>query len=111
MIDAHIHVVPPNLPGVGPLSPLLEGPAEALAAALRREMDAAGMEWALAMGSVNGPPDDPLGVAATLRLARLVPGLAAIGAADPTRTDPEHLRRVDAALAAGQVRALKGYLG
>ena len=25
MIDAHIHVVPPNLPGVGPLSPALRG--------------------------------------------------------------------------------------
>jgi predicted TIM-barrel fold metal-dependent hydrolase len=111
MIDAHIHVVPPNLPGAGPLSPLLAGPAAAVAAALRREMESAAVEQVLAMGCLNGPADDPLGVAGTLRLAELVPGLAVIGVADPTRADREHLRRVDAALAAGQVRALKGYLG
>jgi predicted TIM-barrel fold metal-dependent hydrolase len=111
MIDVHIHVVPPNLPGVGPLSPLLAGPTEALAAALRREMESAAVEQILAMGSLSSSADDPLGVAQTLRLGQLVPGLAAIGVADPTRSDGEHLRRVDAALAAGQVRALKGYLG
>src|SRR5947209_865281 len=47
----------------------------------------------------------------TRALARAVPGLHAIGVADPARTDPEHLRRAEAALAAGEVRALKGYLG
>jgi predicted TIM-barrel fold metal-dependent hydrolase len=111
MIDTHIHVVPPNLPGVGSLSPLLDGPADALAEALRREMQAAGVDHALAMGCWNAPADDPLGVAATLRLARTVPGLHAIGIADPTRTSAEHLRGVNAALHQGQVRALKGYLG
>src|SRR4029077_12121932 len=34
-----------------------------------------------------------------------------IGIVDPSRTDGEHLRRVDLTLATGQVRALKGYLG
>ncbi len=111
MIDAHLHVVPPRLPGVGPLSPLLEGPAEPLAARLRLEMQEAGVTAALAMGCWGAPEDDPLGVAGTLALARLVPGLYAVGVADPSRTDPAHLRRVDALLAAGQVRALKGYLG
>ncbi len=111
MIDAHIHVVPPNLPGVGPLSPLLTGPPEAVAAALRREMECAGVDHALAMGSYGPTPDDPLGVAATLALAEHVPGLRAIGIADPLRTDPEHLRRAGTVLAAGQVCALKGYLG
>jgi predicted TIM-barrel fold metal-dependent hydrolase len=111
MIDAHVHVVPPNLPGVGPLSPLLEGPLDVLAAALHRQMQAANVTAVLAMGAWGSPPDDPLGVAGTLRVARFVPGVAAVGVADPTRTDPEHLRRVDAALATGQVRALKGYLG
>src|SRR5262249_9682147 len=53
----------------------------------------------------------PLGVAGTLQVARLVTGLHAVGVADPTRTDPDHLRRADAALATGRVRALKGYLG
>jgi uncharacterized protein len=111
MIDTHIHVVPPQLPGVGSLSPLLESGPETVAAALRGEMQTAGVTQALAMGCWNGPEDDPLGVAGTLALARRAPGLRAIGVADPTRSDPEHLRRVEAALASGQVIALKGYLG
>jgi predicted TIM-barrel fold metal-dependent hydrolase len=111
MIDAHIHVVPPGLPGVGPLSPLLDARPEALAAHLRQEMQAAGFDRALAMGAWGAPAADPLGVEGTLRLARFVPGLHAIGVADPERAEPEHLRRADAALAGGRVKALKGYLG
>jgi predicted TIM-barrel fold metal-dependent hydrolase len=107
----HIHVVPPQLPGAGALSPLLEGNAAVLADKVRREMRSAGASHALAMGHLNGTPDDPLGVASTLALARSVPGLHAIGVADPRRTEPEHLCRVEAALASGQVKALKGYLG
>ena len=41
---------------------------------------------------------------------RLVPGLHAIGVANPHRADAERLRRADAALATREV-ALKGYLG
>jgi predicted TIM-barrel fold metal-dependent hydrolase len=63
------------------------------------------------MGCWNAPPDDPLGVAETLALARSVHGLLAIGVVDPTRHDAEHLRRVEAVLATKQVRALKAYLG
>jgi predicted TIM-barrel fold metal-dependent hydrolase len=111
MIDTHIHVVPPRLPGVGPLSPLLDGRADALAAALRQQMNSAGVTQALAMGCWGAPDDDPLGVAATLALAAAVPGLHAVGVADPTRADAGHLRRVEAALARGRVRALKAYLG
>jgi predicted TIM-barrel fold metal-dependent hydrolase len=111
VIDMHIHVVPPQLPGAGSLSPLLAGPVAALADALRREMRAAGVTHALAMGHLDGAPDDPLGVASTLALAGAVPGLSAIGAADPRRSEPEHLQRVESALASGQVKALKGYLG
>jgi predicted TIM-barrel fold metal-dependent hydrolase len=111
MIDSHIHVVPPNLPGVGSLNPLLEDLPEAIAAALRREMQAAGIDRVLAMGAHRPAADDPLGVATTLDIARLLPGLHAVGVADPLRTDPEHLRRVEAALAARRVRGLKGYLG
>jgi predicted TIM-barrel fold metal-dependent hydrolase len=111
MIDAHIHVVPPGLPGVGPLSPLLGGDAEAVAAALRHDMQAAGVTAALAMGACGGGADDTLGVAGTLALARAVPGLYAVGAADPRLTEPEYLRGVDAVLAGRRVRALKGYLG
>jgi predicted TIM-barrel fold metal-dependent hydrolase len=111
MIDAHIHVVPPRLPGVGSLSPLLDAPPAVRADALRREMQTAGIAQALAMGCYDGSPDDPLGVAETLALARLVSGLFAIGIADPARRDADHLRRVEAVLATKQVRALKGYLG
>jgi predicted TIM-barrel fold metal-dependent hydrolase len=111
MIDTHLHVVRPNLPGAGSLSPLLEQGPEAVASALRREMDAAGVAAALAMGCLAGGDDDPLGVAGTLAVANSVPGLYAVGVADPRRADPAHLRRADAALATGRVRALKAYLG
>lgn len=110
MIDTHIHVVPPRLPGVGSLSPCLDAAPDVLAGMLRREMQAAGVTQALAMGCWNAPPDDPLGITGTLALARLVPGLQAIGIADPRREDAEHLRRVASTLAAKQVRA-KAYLG
>src|SRR5712691_1024165 len=111
MIDAHLHVVPPRLPGAGSLNPLLNESAEAIAERLRGEMQAAGVTHALAMGQLGAPADDPLGVATTLQIARLVPGLHAIGVADPTRTDADHLRRVADALSSGDVLALKAYLG
>jgi predicted TIM-barrel fold metal-dependent hydrolase len=111
MIDSHIHVVPPRLPGVGTLNAILEEPAALRAEALRQEMQAAGVSQALAMGCWNGGDDDPLGVAVTLQVAESVPGLHAVGVADPTRADPEQLRRADALLAGRRVRALKGYLG
>jgi len=116
MIDTHLHVVPPQLPGVGPLSPLLRERPETVAAALLREMRECEVHGALAMGcwqphEGEAAERDPLGVASTLAVARHVPGLHAVGVADPTHSDPAHLRRVDAALAGGQVKALKGYLG
>jgi predicted TIM-barrel fold metal-dependent hydrolase len=111
MIDTHIHVVPPQLPGVGSLNPILDAAPDVLAGALRREMETAGASHALAMGRWNAPPDDPLGVRGTLAVARSVPGLLAIGVADPTRDDGDHLRRVESVLATKQVRALKAYLG
>ncbi|HEY8503689.1 MAG TPA: amidohydrolase family protein [Gemmataceae bacterium] len=111
MIDTHIHVEPPRLPGVGPLSPLLREAPEAVAAALAGAMEAAGVTHALAMGSWGGGDDDPLGVARTLEVAGHLPGLYAVGVADPHRTDPEHLRRAEAWVASGRVRALKVYLG
>ena len=49
MIDVHIHAVPPNLPGVGALSPLLVEPPEVVAAHLRREMQTAGVAHAFAI--------------------------------------------------------------
>ncbi len=111
MFDTHVHVVPPGLPGVGALGLRPEGGAAEVAAALRGQMGAAGVTQALAMGCWNAGPDDPLGVNETLHLARSVPGLHAAGVADPLRTDADHLRRADAVLAGGQVKALKAYLG
>lgn len=111
MIDVHIHAVPPNLPGVGPLAPLLREPPEVVAAELRREMQTAGVTHALAMGQWDAGPDDPLGVNRTLEVAPFVPGLRPIGVMDPARTDAEHFRRVELVLASGVVAALKGYLG
>jgi predicted TIM-barrel fold metal-dependent hydrolase len=111
MIDVHIHVVPPRLPGVGSLSPILDDRPEAVAAALRRDMAEAGVSHALAMGNLSESPDDPLGIEETLRIAAHVPGLHAIGIANPTMSDPAYLRHVEADLAARHVVALKGYLG
>ncbi len=111
MIDVHIHAVPPNLPGVGSLSPLLRESADVVAAQLRREMQTAGVTHAFAMGVWNAGDDDPLGVNRTLAIAPFVPGLRPIGAMDPTRTDDEHFRRAELILASGVVVALKGYLG
>jgi uncharacterized protein len=111
MIDTHVHVVPPGLPGVGHLGLRPAGGAAEVAARLRDEMAAAGVGQALAMGCWNAGPDDPLGVNQTLQLARLIPGLHAAGVADPMKTDTDHLRRVEDVLAAGQVKALKAYLG
>jgi predicted TIM-barrel fold metal-dependent hydrolase len=111
MIDAHIHVVPPNLPGVGPLSPDLENDVDYVAQVVRQQMEASGTTVALAMGSWDSPPDDPLGIARTLQIARRVPGLLAIGVADPTKSDADHLKRVERQLADRRVVALKAYLG
>ena len=86
MIDSHIHVVPPGLPGVGSLSPLLEWPHEARALALRQEMIAAGVDQVFAMGCSNSGAQDPLGVVATVQMARTVPGFML--SASPTRRAP-----------------------
>jgi predicted TIM-barrel fold metal-dependent hydrolase len=110
MIDTHIHVVRPGLPGVGSLDPLLDRGAAAVVSALRQQMREASIEAVLCMGCLGGA-DDPLGVSGTLEVARSLPGLHAVGVADPTRSDPDHLRRVEAVLNTGQVVALKGYLG
>jgi predicted TIM-barrel fold metal-dependent hydrolase len=111
MIDVHVHAVPPNLPGVGQLSPLLRLSPETVATELRRQMQTAGVTHAFAMGQWHVGDDDPLGVNKTLRIAELVPGLKAIGVMDPTKTDDGHFRRCEEVLATGRVVALKGYLG
>lgn len=111
MIDCHIHAVPPNLPGVGPLSPLLKMSHQTVATELRKQMQTAGVSTAFGMGEWDAGPDDPLGVNKTLAIAELVPGLRPIGICDPTRDDPDHLRRCEAVMASGRLAALKCYLG
>jgi predicted TIM-barrel fold metal-dependent hydrolase len=111
MIDVHIHVAPPNLPGVGPLSPGLRASAENVARVVREQMHAAGVTHAAAMGVWDAGADDPLGIARTLEISQGASGLFAIGIADPRKTDAEHLRRVQAQIRTGRVVALKAYLG
>lgn len=111
MIDMHIHAVHPRLPGVKSLTDLYDGPSESLVAALRDQMRRSGTRLLLGMGHLDGEGDDPLGVASTLGLAVSLPELRAIGIADPTRTDTDHLQRVEAQIRSGAVVALKGYLG
>lgn len=111
MIDAHLHVVPPNLPGVGPLSPALRATPDHVARIVREQMQAAGVTHAAAMGSWDNPVEDPLGVRRTLQVADAVPGLFAIGVADPFKTSPEHLKAAEAQLADRRIVALKAYLG
>ena len=113
MIDAHLHVVPPGLPGVGPLDPVLEQPPEVVAQRLRDELRAAGVTHALAMGRWDAcTGDDPLGIHSTLAVAERVPGLRPIGVCCPERgDDADHLRRVETELARGRAAALKCYLG
>lgn len=115
MIDAHLHVVNDHVPGDAPGPDwVLNLRPDALAERVRAGMKSAGVTIALAMGRLDAPPDDPLGISGTLRLAALVPGLRAIGVADPTRTPadhPDHFRKAEAQIAEGQVVALKAYLG
>src|SRR5262245_540518 len=105
MIDMHIHVVDPNLPGAGSLGDEFDLPLADLAAAIREELAEAGIIAALGMGCLDGGENDPLGIRGTLELAEHIPGLHAIGAMDPRRTDSEHLRAVEAVLKTGQVKA------
>ncbi len=111
MIDTHVHVVPPALPGTGSLCPILRSPPDAVARALRAQMRTSGTAHAFGMPAWPATDADPLGTAGTLRVAEMVPGLKPIGLADPTRTDDAHFLRVEELLKAGAVVALKAYLG
>jgi predicted TIM-barrel fold metal-dependent hydrolase len=117
MIDTHIHAVPPGLPGLKPIPPdverLYQEPLSEMAARLKVEMGLAEVAVAFGMGSLGGLADDPLGIDRTLELCKLVPGLKAIGIADPQRIEPEHLKAVEAQIERhrDKIVALKAYLG
>ena len=55
MIDTHIHVVPPGLPGIKPMpedvETLYKGSLTAMADRLKMEMDQAKLRFAFAMGA------------------------------------------------------------
>jgi uncharacterized protein len=106
-IDTHIHVAPSGLPAVK------SQPIKDREEMLVKELAQANVKLALAMGTWNAPKDDPLGVAVIIKLAAKVPGLRAVGVADPTRIDGEHLKAVEAQLDRhrDKIVALKAYLG
>ncbi len=116
-IDTHIHVVPAGVPGIKPIpadvEELYKGPPAAMADRLKREMEKAEIVIAFGMGSLGGMKGDPLGIAGTLALAQSIPGLKAIGVADPRHTEPDHLRAVEAQINRHREKivALKAYLG
>ena len=96
MIDVHIHAVPPNLPGRARSRPLLREPPEMVAAEIRREMQTAGVDARVRDGRVERRRRRPARHQRDARHRRARPGLHAIGVADPTRTDADHFRRVEA---------------
>jgi predicted TIM-barrel fold metal-dependent hydrolase len=116
-IDTHIHAVPSHLPGVKPkpkdVEELYEGPLPEMAARLKVQMHLARYKIAFGIGSLGGPKEDPLGIAGTLALSESVPGLKAVGVADPRRTEPEHLKAVEAQVERHRetLVAFKAYLG
>jgi predicted TIM-barrel fold metal-dependent hydrolase len=111
MIDMHIHAVRSRVPGARMRAGLLEGPPDAVAAALREQMRDSGAELVLGMGHLGGTDGDPLGIASTLEVAGWLPELHTIGVADPTRADAGHIRAVEEQIRTGKVKALKAYLG
>jgi predicted TIM-barrel fold metal-dependent hydrolase len=117
VIDTHIHAVSPELPGIKPIpEPILklyQDPPQAMETRLKAEMAEGRVEVAFGMGSLGGTIVDPLGIARTLELCGLVPGLKAIGIADPRRTDPEWLKAVEAQIDGNREKivAFKAYLG
>jgi hypothetical protein len=116
-IDTHIHVVHSGVPGVKAkpkkVEALYSGPVARMADLIKVEMTQAKVQIAFGIGSLVGPRDDPLGIARTLQLSRIVPGLKAVGIADPRRNDPEHLRAVEDQILRYRetIVALKAYLG
>ena len=115
VIDVHVHLVNPGLPGVplasAPDGTPLDGPARAMAQAIQTEMKQAAVEHAVCMPCRESAADDPLGIKGTRAVAALVPGLHPIGLADPERFDRAHMARAEEALKGGDVVALKAYLG
>jgi predicted TIM-barrel fold metal-dependent hydrolase len=120
IIDAHVHVVEPRLPGAFESPIPLPRPGKDGGKALdllikvaEVEAKKAGVAQALCMPRVEVSDQDPLGVRDTLAIAGRVRGvkLHPVGLAHPERYDRDHLARVEGVLKGGKVKALKAYLG
>lgn len=115
IVDVHIHVVRSNLPEAPGIKtadePAFDVPIEKQAEIVRDELSRAGVKHALCMPRRDFGETDPLGVADSRRLAKLVPGLHPVGLADPEQSDDEHLAVIEENLKQGDVVAFKAYLG
>jgi uncharacterized protein len=117
VIDAHMHAVSPQLPGIKSqpedVVRLYEGPLQGMVHRLEEEMTAGRVEFAFGMGSLGSTIADPLGISRTLQLCDMVPRLRAIGVADPRRTEPSFLKAVEAQIDnhRNKIVAFKAYLG
>jgi predicted TIM-barrel fold metal-dependent hydrolase len=115
-IDTHIHVVNPRIPGVPEIAApdgtsFDERDIRKRAKSISEEMKSSEIEHALCMPRWDNADGDPLGINETLELAAMVPGLHAIGIADPTKTRKRHLDRVEEILKKKTIKAFKAYLG
>lgn len=121
LVDCHVHIALSKVPGQRPVPvPLApfdrdkdpDGPAR-LAKLVQDAATAAGVADALCMPVTDVSDDDPLGVAAVEEQAKSVRGvkLHPVGMLHPERFDRNHLKRVEAELERGRVKALKAYLG
>ncbi|MBL8828672.1 MAG: amidohydrolase [Planctomycetaceae bacterium] len=121
LIDVHLHIASSRLSrSTGnealpePFDQTLQpGGFERLGAQIAQELRGAGVTQGLCMPSTEISDADPLGIQRSLTQAKHIAGvkLHAIGLAHPERFDLDHLKRVEAVLESGAVKALKAYLG
>ena len=115
IVDVHIHVVRSNLPEAPGIKTAdetpFDGTLEQQSEKVKAELARAGIKHALCMPRRDFGKTDPVGVADSRRLAKLVPGLHPVGLADPERADEEHMAVVEETLKQGDVVAFKAYLG
>jgi predicted TIM-barrel fold metal-dependent hydrolase len=120
VIDAHVHIVNPRLPGVReqpmPLAPFGKEDTVGMKQLVKRiedEAKKAQIVHALCTPRFEVSDQDPLGIQQTLAVAELVhgPKIHPIGIARPEHFDRDHLDPVEEVLKQGKVKALKVYLG
>lgn len=125
-VDAHVHLVNTNLPGVPskvasygtttfpPFDPkTAETLRKQLLELVETEMKAAQVRHLICMPRREISDQDPLGIKETVALAAMTRNLTMhpIGFAHPERFDEDHLKLVEKAIRASSVKGLKIYLG